>query len=163
MSPGSAIYVFAILPQFSAPTNGTPSRVNLTYTLDQQPAGAFTYAVDSPNPSYSPSSVVFQRTGLLDTPHSLTVNVGPDSVLLLDCIVYSQENSDDSIGDSSSTLPTVTGTVQISPSSAPSQCVNTACSSGPVFYILTSLISHSFASHFWRPPSSACDVHLIEC
>ena len=134
MSPGSAIYVFAILPQFSAPTNATPSRVNLTYTLDQQPAGSFTYAVDSPNPSYSPSSVVFQRTGLLDTPHSLTVNVGPDSVLLLDYIVYSQQLNVDAVQqdagkanatNASALLPTNPASKPVSsPSAALSQCVN---------------------------------------
>ncbi|GJE95593.1 hypothetical protein PsYK624_117790 [Phanerochaete sordida] len=91
---GSAIYVFAIMPMFAAPANTTPTFMNLTYTFDSQPAGAFlhTGSASAPNTSYSPSVLVFQKSGLPETPHSLTVSVGPDSVFLLDYIVYTEDN-----------------------------------------------------------------------
>ena len=95
---GSAVYVFALVPLFAAKTNSTPTFVNVSTTLDSQPVGTFQH-VGSPsiepttnNTSYQRSVPIFVKTGLADGPHTLTLNVGPDSVLLLDYIVYSQED-----------------------------------------------------------------------
>ncbi|KAI0075152.1 hypothetical protein K474DRAFT_1709220 [Panus rudis PR-1116 ss-1] len=96
---GSAVYVFALIPLFPAATNNTPTFVNLTYTLDSQPAGSFTHSgtqspvSSSPSPSAFEHSVpVFVKTGLPEGFHALTINVGPDSVFLLDYITYSQDD-----------------------------------------------------------------------
>ncbi|KAI0338628.1 hypothetical protein BDW22DRAFT_1348337 [Trametopsis cervina] len=93
---GSAVYVYALVPLFTAASNTTPTFVNLTYTLDSQPSGNYLHtgspSVQSSPTAYLSSFPVFQRTGLPDTPHTLTVNVGPDSVFLLDYIVYTQDS-----------------------------------------------------------------------
>ncbi|EKM52831.1 uncharacterized protein PHACADRAFT_261484 [Phanerochaete carnosa HHB-10118-sp] len=135
---GSAIYVFAIMPLFAAPANTTPTFMNLTYTFDSQPAGVFLHSgsATAPNTSYSPSVVVFQKTGLPESPHSLTVSVGPDSVFLLDYIVYTQDSdfepaANNTSGGSSSSAPVSSpvGVVNASPSPTISQATASASSS----------------------------------
>ena len=124
---------------FAVPANHTPTFMNLTYTLDSKPAGTYLHngSLTAPNTDYASSVVVFQRTGLAFSPHTLTVSVGPDSVFLLDYIVYSQEDMFDSnsTSGSSSSTPSSTfqaGAVQTSPSLNSSQCVNSAFTSGSV-------------------------------
>lgn len=127
------------MPSFTGPANGTPTMVNLTCTLDSQPAGRFIHSGSSTttmtNASTFDTSVpVFVKTGLHDGPHHLTLNVGADSVLLLDYIVYSQELAVDAVQqdagkasatDTSAQLPTNSASKPISsPSAALSQCVN---------------------------------------
>ena len=96
---GSAVYVFALIPLFAAPANTTPTFVNLTYTLDGQAAGDFNHSgtqspsASGPSPdAFQQSVLVFAESGLPDGPHVLTMIVGPDSVLLLDFIIYSQDS-----------------------------------------------------------------------
>ncbi len=91
--------MFALIPLFPAPANATPTFVNLTYTLDGQPAGNFnhsgTQSPSSTEPSpnaYQQSVQVFETSGLSEGPHALIMSVGPDSVFLLDYIVYSQDD-----------------------------------------------------------------------
>lgn len=116
--------------------NTTPTSMNLTYTLDSQPAGTFLHAgsPSAPNTAFDPSVVVFQRAGLSVSPHTLTVSVGPDSVFLLDYITYSQE--DDAVNATTSGAPasgpSLTSGVGGSPSPGASQCVNSAFTSGSV-------------------------------
>ncbi|OBZ74772.1 hypothetical protein A0H81_05223 [Grifola frondosa] len=89
---GSAVYLFAIMPLGAAAANSTPTFMNLTYTLDSQPVGIFQHTGASSAFGFLPSVPVFSKSGLSEGPHSLTVQIGPDSVLLLDYIVYSQDN-----------------------------------------------------------------------
>ncbi|KIP05697.1 hypothetical protein PHLGIDRAFT_128722 [Phlebiopsis gigantea 11061_1 CR5-6] len=106
---GSAIYLFAIVPEYAAPANTTPTYMNLTFTFDSQPAGTFRNLgkPSTPISTFTPSVVVFQRTGLPTSPHSLTVSVGPDSVFLLDYIVYTAESDfEQVVNNTSSALPT---------------------------------------------------------
>lgn len=161
---GSAIYVFALVPMFAAPANTTPTFMNLTYTLDSQPAGTFTHtgSPTAPNTSYSPSVVVFQKTGLPASVHSLTVSVGPDSVFLLDYIVYSQDSDFESTGNTTSggsspspTVSTPVGAAQTSPSPSASQCVNPAFTSGSVI-----LLANQPYLPFARYPCSGAGVLL---
>lgn len=92
-STGSAVYVFALIPLGTAPANSTPTHMNLTYTLDNQPAGSFTHNGTSSASGFLPSTAVFSSSGLGEGPHTLTMHVGPDSVFLLDYIKYSQEDA----------------------------------------------------------------------
>lgn len=110
----------------------------MTYIFDSQPAGTFLHSgtPSAPNTSFTPSVVVFQKTGLPTSPHSLTVTVGPDSVFLLDYIVFSQESDFDQSGNSTGDTapPSSNKTVPInaprgSPSPSASQCVNSAYTS----------------------------------
>lgn len=113
--------------------------MNLTYTLDSQPAGTFLHSgsPSDPNTSYTPSVAVFQRTGLTASPHTLTVSVGPDSVFLLDKFVYTTQDEFDGPTTSGAFSPTPSasspaGAVKGSPSQSGSQCVNSAFTSGSV-------------------------------
>lgn len=86
--------MYALVPQFAGATDSTPTLVDVTYTLDSEPAGSFTHA-DLPSSnaaSYLSSVQVFKQTGLPEGPHTLTVNVGPGSVFLLDYITYTQQS-----------------------------------------------------------------------
>lgn len=133
--------MFAVVPEFAAPANTTPTFMNLTYTLDSQPAGNYHHMGNAsvPSATFTPSVVVFQKTGLQASPHSLTVSVGPDSVFLLDYIIYSQESDFETSGNGTagaappSTSNTASaGAAQGSPSPSISQCVNSAFTSGSV-------------------------------
>ena len=131
---GSAVYVYAMVPLFPAAANNTPTFVNLTYTLDSQPAGTYSHSgtQNSVSPTPVPSAFaqtvpVFARSGLPEGSHSLTINVGPDSVLLLDYILYSK---DDGFSDGNGTDNAVSTTwsapgssVTGTPSGAATQCV----------------------------------------
>ncbi|KAI0684554.1 hypothetical protein BC835DRAFT_617879 [Cytidiella melzeri] len=142
---GSAVYLYALVPQFAAATNTTPTFVNLTYTIDSEPAGQFLHSGSpsiTPSPtSYLSSVAVLQRSGLSNGPHSLVINVGPDSVCLLDYIVYSQDsplwssggssagsssgpNSSNGAGNTSGSQPT-TSVGAASPTGAMNQATNT--------------------------------------
>ncbi|OCH87832.1 hypothetical protein OBBRIDRAFT_837056 [Obba rivulosa] len=89
---GSAVYVFALIPMGTAAANHTPTHMNLTYVLDDQPAGAFVHNGSSSTSSFQPSTAVFSSSGLGEGPHTLQVQLGPDSVFLLDYIQYSHED-----------------------------------------------------------------------
>ncbi|KAL5520444.1 hypothetical protein ACEPAG_9668 [Sanghuangporus baumii] len=105
---GQAVYVFAILPLFPAPSNTTPTFTNLSFTLDGAPHGSFTYRPDAivpgtPNINSSAADKfqfdvnIFSVSDLEDSDHSLVINVGVDSVLLLDYVIYTAGASDPTI------------------------------------------------------------------
>ena len=134
---GSAVYIFALVPTFATATNGPPTSMNLSYTLDSQPLGTFVHS-GSKTPSsnstlYLSSVPILVKTGMPDGPHTITMNIGPDSVLLLDYIVYSKEDQADlstspNVGGGASSLsvqvPAKTAsTPSTLPSAAFSQCV----------------------------------------
>ncbi|EMD35196.1 hypothetical protein CERSUDRAFT_116666 [Gelatoporia subvermispora B] len=104
---GSAVYVFALLPLGVAAVNTTPTHMNLTYVLDDQPAGSFIHNGTSSASGFLPSFAVFSSSGLGEGPHSLQVQVGPDSVFLLDYIEYSHEDAES--GNSSSATSSASG------------------------------------------------------
>ena len=127
------------MPAFVGVANSTPTLVNLTCTLDSQPAGRFIHSGPSTasvtnSSAYDTAVPVFVKTGLHDGPHTLTLNVGPDSVFLLDYIVYSQQLNVDAVQQdagkanvttASALLPTNPASKPVSsPSAALSQCVN---------------------------------------
>ena len=115
--------------------------MNLTFTLDSQRAGTFLHTgkASTPISTFTPSVVVFQKTGLPASPHSLTVSVGPDSVFLLDYIVYTAESDFEQVANSTSSSPSTAanstipaGAARSSPSPSVNGCVNSAYTSGPV-------------------------------
>lgn len=141
--------------------------MNLTYTLDSQPAGTFVHAgsPNSPNTTFSPSVVVFHRSGMVNSPHSLTVTVGPDSVFLLDYIVYTQEseyalarNKTDGTAPSVTSMSLPTDAGKTSPSPSNTQCVNSAYTSGSVVL----LANHSYLP-FARTPVLALVSFCVRC
>lgn len=106
--------MFAILPLFPAPPNTTPTFTDLSFILDGSAHGSFTYRPDAtvpgtPNVDSSASDKfqsnvnIFGAAGLEDTDHSLVINVGVDSVLLLDYVIYTAGPSDPTIPGSITT------------------------------------------------------------
>ncbi|KAI0752048.1 hypothetical protein C8Q74DRAFT_1211435 [Fomes fomentarius] len=89
---GSAVYVYALIPLGTAPANSTPRFMNLTFLLDSHPSGTYQHIGTASASGFLPSELVFGQAGLAEAPHSLTIQIGPDSVLLLDYIVYTQND-----------------------------------------------------------------------
>lgn len=127
------MYVFALVPLFAAPANTTPTFVNLTYTLDSQPIGQFLHSgspsVQPDSTSYLSSVPAFQKTGLAEGPHTLNVTVGPDSVFLLDYVVFSK-STQFGISGGSSNEPTSTNAAGSASGSQPTTSVGAASATG---------------------------------
>lgn len=101
------------MPLGLAQANATPTYMNLTYTLDSQPAGSFQHNGSASASGFEPAVVVFAKSGLTEGPHTLNVNVGPDSVFLLDYIVYTQNNDSGAGGGEISSSATVSAPAQV--------------------------------------------------
>ncbi|KAI9061817.1 hypothetical protein FKP32DRAFT_1594015 [Trametes sanguinea] len=101
---GSAIFVYALVPLAAAHTNSTPTFVNLTFVLDSHPSGSYQHLGTPSGDGFLPSQLVFSKDGLSEQPHSLSIQVGPDSVLLLDYIVYTQGTTGSSGTSSNDTV-----------------------------------------------------------
>jgi len=65
--------------------------VNLSFTLDNRPAGNF-YPTPT-NTEFLPNQIVLSLDGLSDQPHQLVVTVGDDSVFLFSGLIYTAGNS----------------------------------------------------------------------
>ncbi|KAH9056443.1 hypothetical protein EDB87DRAFT_1687441 [Lactarius vividus] len=90
---GSAIYLFCVLPLGVPPnTNSTPTLMNLTFTLDGEPAGSFFHNGSTNTGGFQSDVSVFSRGNLSGSVHNLLVNLGPNSVFLLDYYVFTQSN-----------------------------------------------------------------------
>lgn len=90
---GSAIYLFCVLPMGVPPnTNSTPTLMNLTFTLDGEPAGSFFHNGSTNTGGFQSNVPVLSRGNLPVSAHNLLVNLGPNSVFLLDYYVFSQSD-----------------------------------------------------------------------
>jgi len=89
---GSAIYIFCIQPLGEAAVNGTPTNMNLYFTLDNQPSGNFSSTGTPGSTGFLPSQNVLSLNGLSNEPHQLVVNVGDDSVFLFDRLIYTDDS-----------------------------------------------------------------------
>lgn len=97
---GSAVYVYALVPTFAAPANSTPTFMNLTFELNSLSDGQYSHtgtaapanSASTSSSAYLPNTLVYTRSGLSEGFHSLRIDVGPDSVFLLDYIIYSQDD-----------------------------------------------------------------------
>lgn len=91
---GTAVYVFGWTVNS---TTATPSikRQDMSFTLDLLPVGQFSH---SPGPENEFGVLFFKREGLPQVPHTLIINVNPDSLALLDYIVFT-ESPDESTSE----------------------------------------------------------------
>ncbi|KAF8809964.1 hypothetical protein BYT27DRAFT_7187290 [Phlegmacium glaucopus] len=90
---GSAIYIFCIQPPVGAAVNGTPTNMNLSFTLDNQPSGTFFSPGNPGSTGFLLNQSVLSLSGLSDEPHQLVVNVGDDSVFLFDRFIYTDNST----------------------------------------------------------------------
>ncbi|KAA1466903.1 hypothetical protein DENSPDRAFT_876904 [Dentipellis sp. KUC8613] len=101
---GSALYLYCLLPLgLPANSNSTPTLTNLTFTLDNEPAGNFLHFGSDSASGFQPNTSVFTRTGLSTALHTFRVDLGPDSVFLLDYYVIGQADLEDNSPAASST------------------------------------------------------------
>ncbi|KAH9003684.1 hypothetical protein EDB86DRAFT_2798741, partial [Lactarius hatsudake] len=90
---GSALYLFCVLPLGIPPnTNSTPTFMNLTFTLDGEPAGSFFHNGSTNTGGFQSNVPVFSRGSLSNSAHNLLVNLGPNSVFLLDYYVSTRSD-----------------------------------------------------------------------
>lgn len=83
--------------------------MNLTFLLDSHPAGTYHHSGTASASGFLPSQPIFVQTGLVEAPHNLTVHIGPDSVLLLDYILYTKGASGDAENPSTTSLSMSSG------------------------------------------------------
>ena len=70
--------------------------MNLTFTLDSEPAGNFLHDSSATNHGFQPRVAVFSQGGLSDATHTLLVNLGPNSVFLFDYYLVGRADCSDS-------------------------------------------------------------------
>lgn len=99
---GTAIYLFCIQPPSNASAGGTPTTMNLSFTLDNQPAGNF--LPTETNTEFLLNQNVLSLVGLSDQLHQLVVTLGDDSVFLFSGLIY----TNGSAGNSTSSAPHTT-------------------------------------------------------
>ncbi|KAI0060131.1 hypothetical protein BV25DRAFT_985255 [Artomyces pyxidatus] len=101
---GSAIYLYCLLPLRIPPnTNSTPTLTNLTFTLDGQAAGTFLHNGSADASGFQPNTVVWSMVALIETLHTLEVNLGPNSVFMFDYYVFTQADGVDNSPNATST------------------------------------------------------------
>ncbi|KAH9856237.1 hypothetical protein C2E23DRAFT_722881, partial [Lenzites betulinus] len=100
---GSAVYVYAIVPEGVAAGNSAPTAMNLTFLLDSRFIGSYQHTGTASASGFASSQLVLSQGDLTVRPHSLTIQLGPSSVLLLDYIIYT--DGDNSGGGNNSTEP----------------------------------------------------------
>ena len=97
------MFVQGLLP-LSVPTNAnmTPTFTNLTFTLDGQPAGNFLHDGSPQGEGFQPNATIFSQTNLSEDQHTLRVDLGPNSVFLLDSVIVTQGDSTEAANSTSS-------------------------------------------------------------
>ncbi|KIM37808.1 hypothetical protein M413DRAFT_256352 [Hebeloma cylindrosporum] len=84
---GSALYVFGIQPR-GVPTNGAPTNMNLSFTLDNIPSGDF-HSLGRPGVTgFNFGVPIFIKRDLKNISHHFIARVGRNSTFLLDYIIY---------------------------------------------------------------------------
>ena len=84
--------------------------MNLTFEVDSHASGTYQHLGQASATGFRPNTMVFSKTGMTEAPHSLTIQIGPDSVLLLDYIVYTQGAVEDGEGSSTSVVGSTSST-----------------------------------------------------
>lgn len=101
-----------LLP-LSVPANAnmTPTFTNLTFTLDDQPAGNFLHDGTPQGEGFQPNATIFSQTDLSEGQHTFRLDLGPNSVFLLDSITVTQGDASAS-ANSTDSGPTETSSSQ---------------------------------------------------
>lgn len=82
------------MPLQTPATDGPPTAMNLSFTLDNSPAGIFTHNGSQGAIGYQSNVSVFSMENLAEAPHTLLVDVGEGSVFLFDYMVYTHNVED---------------------------------------------------------------------
>ncbi|KAJ6620446.1 hypothetical protein B0H10DRAFT_1078443 [Mycena sp. CBHHK59/15] len=91
---GTAVYIYCIQPLGASVAPQPPTLMNITFSLDDRMISTFVHQ-GSPTASGFRSGVnVFAQKGLSDGPHALRLSLGPNSALILDYVIYTQNTAD---------------------------------------------------------------------
>lgn len=121
---GTAVYVFSILN-----TGGNGLATDISFQIDGENVGHFSQSPSNGN-GYQYDTLIFSTQSLSSAEHTLTIlngaNLGSqDSLLLLDYIIYSQEESSDSGSGGGSSTRTTSTTSTNKPTKSPSSSAGT--------------------------------------
>ena len=109
---GTAIYIFSILPSTEFRLGDTPTNMDLSFTLDNQPIGNF---IAGSNLDYQPSTNVLSLDGLSNQPHQLVVSVGENSIFIFDYLIYTNSSAGVSAPSTAQPTPKYVFTSKTSP------------------------------------------------
>ncbi|THU85417.1 hypothetical protein K435DRAFT_389655 [Dendrothele bispora CBS 962.96] len=106
---GTDVYLYGIKPLFHSDSPHTPTAMNLSFTLDNNPSGQYvndTSATDSKD--FAPNVLVFSQRNLDDKPHVLLVTIQPETIFIFDYMVYTSTN--EALASLTTDMPTPTAT-----------------------------------------------------
>ncbi|KAJ7500783.1 hypothetical protein B0H11DRAFT_2189203 [Mycena galericulata] len=87
---GTAVYVYCIQPLKLATAPAPPSLMNVSFSIDSIPQTPFTRQGSATGSGFASGVNVLAAEGLTDGPHALKLNLQPNSALLLDYIIVTQ-------------------------------------------------------------------------
>ncbi|KAJ7740906.1 hypothetical protein DFH07DRAFT_1064075 [Mycena maculata] len=121
---GTAVYIYCIQPLGLTVFPAPPSLMNVTLSIDNTSLSTFVHQGTAAGSGFASGVNVFAKMGLTDGPHALQLNLAPNSALILDYIVVTQNVPDSSSVVAAETIqPLVTQSV--SQSSSPSSTSTT--------------------------------------
>jgi hypothetical protein len=101
---GTSVYIFCIQPLGLTVAPAPPSLINLTVSLDNV-ASTIIHQGSSTGSGFASGVNVFAKQGLTDGPHVLKLNLGPNSVFILDYILVTQNVPETPVQSGSPTAP----------------------------------------------------------
>ncbi|KAJ4490479.1 hypothetical protein J3R30DRAFT_90610 [Lentinula aciculospora] len=107
---GTAVYLFCIEPLAASSSSTTSTITNLTFVLDNAVSSSFVHVGSSSASGFASNVPVLSLEDLNDGPHILLLNVLPDSVFILDYLVYT---TNEQILSSTSTSSTISPTASM--------------------------------------------------
>ncbi|KAF7373151.1 Valine-trna ligase [Mycena sanguinolenta] len=91
---GTAVYVFGIQPQAMSTLQASPSLMNVTFSVDGVTENPFVHQGSSSGSGFAYNANVFAKQGLSDGPHTLKMNLAPNSIFILDYILVTKTVAD---------------------------------------------------------------------
>ncbi|KAJ6457622.1 hypothetical protein C8R45DRAFT_1110393 [Mycena sanguinolenta] len=115
---GTAVYIFGIQSQATSTPPASPSLINLTFALDDVPQTPFVHQGSSSGSGFAYNVNVFAKQGLSDGPHTLKMNLAPNSIFILDYILVTQNVADNPSTLTMSSAPVPSQSTTLDSSSA---------------------------------------------
>lgn len=109
--------MYCIQPLGAGDADALPTTMNVSFSMDNNPAGSFVHRGSQSASGFSPNVTVFAMAGLPEIPHVLQIQLQPNSVFIFDYLIYTHTVQ---FGVTSSAPPTpVQSEISTSSSSPP--------------------------------------------
>ncbi|KAJ7622530.1 hypothetical protein FB45DRAFT_927906 [Roridomyces roridus] len=102
----TAVYIFCIQPQSLTKAPAPPSQMNMTFFIDEADSSSFLHQGSVDASGFASGVNILAKQGLSDGPHSMKLTLAPNSVLILDFIVVTQNVPDSSTSSPSQSAVT---------------------------------------------------------